>query len=120
MPKTTFLWVSTAPNPRHPGTGWDAGQRGWRLHAIPMQDGEQYDAYKRRNALCGLSPRHGWGVDLFIDSECARCQAAMGKREAAGEQFQDLAEVWQERRGAKLRAEDEIERAQAQEGQPHG
>lgn len=23
-------WVTTNANPRHPGTGFDAGQRGWR------------------------------------------------------------------------------------------
>jgi len=102
---TSFAWCTTSPNPRSPQTGYDAGQRGWRLHAVPMQDGEEYQAYKRRPALCGLWPRHGWGVDLFIEDECARCSAAMDKREAAGETFTDLAVVWRARREAKQQQE---------------
>lgn len=92
-PPVYFTWTVTAPNPRHPGTGVDAGQRGWRLHAIPRQRGEDYEQWKRRPALCGCWPRHGWGFDLFIEDECARCQSAMTRREAAGEVFVDLSEV---------------------------
>lgn len=98
---TTFAWVTTSPNPRHPGTGHDAGQRGWRLHAVPMAENEEYLGYKRRYALCGLSPRHGWGLDLFIEDECTRCQGVMTKREAAGESFLDLAEVAKAKRRAR-------------------
>lgn len=108
---TTFSWVTTRPNPRSPDTGWDAGQRGWRLHAVPMAEGEPYEEHKRRPALCGLWPRHGWGLDLFIEDECARCQAAMAKREAAGEVFTDLAEVAKARRDAEAAQRDAAERA---------
>lgn len=111
MTPTTFVWNTTQPNPRSPNTGWDAGQRGWRVHAMPMADGEEYQAYKRRPALCGLWPRHGWGRDLFVEDQCARCIRALEKREAGGETFQDLAEIWRERREAALRAEYEAEKA---------
>lgn len=98
MSETTFQWMVTAPNPRHPGTGVDAGQRGWRLHAITLKRGEAYEDWKRRPALCGTWPRHGWGGDLFIEDECERCQKAMTKREAAGEVFTDLDEVFRKER----------------------
>jgi len=84
----TFHWVTTSPNPRNRSTGHDAGQRGWKLHAVPMKEDEPYANYKRRAALCGLSPRHGWSVDLFIEDKCVRCQSAMTKR--SGEVFVDL------------------------------
>ena len=88
----TFNWATTSPNPRHPGTGHDAGQKGWRLHAVQMECGEDYSAYKRRPALCGTWPRHGWGLDLFIEEKCIRCKAAMIRQMAKGEIFSDLAE----------------------------
>lgn len=106
---TTFFWTTTSPNPRHPGTGWDAGQKGWKLHAVEANEGEDYKEYAKRPALCGTRPRHGWGVDLFIDEECARCDAAMTKREKAGETFTDLEEIAKARRQAKLLEETEEE-----------
>lgn len=107
MAEVHFGWMPTAPNPRHPGTGYDAGQRGWRLHAVLLNEGEQYQQFKRRPALCGLSPRHGWGGDLFIEDECARCDAAMTKREAAGDVFIDLpAKLNKAREAARLAAEE--------------
>ncbi len=98
MSETTFQWLVTAPNPRHPGTGFDAGQRGWRLHATTLMREEAYEEWKRRPALCGTWPRHGWGGDLFIEAECERCQKVMTKREAAGEVFTDLSEVYRKER----------------------
>lgn len=29
-------WVTTAPNPRSPATGFDAGQRGWKPHLADL------------------------------------------------------------------------------------
>lgn len=78
-------WLTTSPNPRHPGTGWDAGQRGWRLHAVEWteQDNEYHArtgfTRSRKPALCGCVPAHGWGLDLFIEDECMRC----GRKEEA-------------------------------------
>ena len=30
-------------------------------------------------ALCGLVPKHGWGLDMFIDEPCKRCVAKAEK-----------------------------------------
>lgn len=106
-----FGWFTTAPNPRSPDTGWDAGQRGWRLHAVPMDDSvdDPYKSIDITSALCGMWARHGWGVDLLIDTECARCQAAMTKREATGVTFIDLPAKRAAAHQAKLQAEAEAE-----------
>ncbi len=88
-----FEWMTTSPNPRHPGTGYDAGQRGWRLHAVLMVEGESSTAYKYRTSLCGTRPRYGWGLDMFIDEQCSRCCAKMDKMEQDGAVFMELHKV---------------------------
>ena len=86
------LWFVTAPDPRHPGTGYDAGQRGWRLHAVDREqlaieakriDGDRYQKGRRpkTRAMCGTRPAHGWGHDLYIEEMCTRC---LGKLEPLG------------------------------------
>lgn len=70
-------WLTTAPHPNH--HKWktcevDAGQRGWRTHAVRADDKETLEVIARRRSLCGLKPSHGWGVDLFIDLKCSRCE----------------------------------------------
>lgn len=91
MTETVYEWVTTATNPRTPSTGHDAGVTGWKLHAIPNRTlDEDCAAFKRRRALCGLMPRHGWGLDLFIDDKCARCQSVMDRRKKLGETFTEL------------------------------
>lgn len=71
------IWVTTSPNPRTPATGHDAGQRGWRLHAIKSES-------KFALAACGLRPRYGWGLDLLINDKCARCERSLRSAAAAG------------------------------------
>jgi hypothetical protein len=66
-------WLTTAPNPRLPMTGYDAGQRGWKLHAVLALDSETFQDLGRATALCGLRPSHGWDLDMFIQSRCIRC-----------------------------------------------
>lgn len=66
---TRWTWLTTQPNPRSFRGGYDAGQRGWRVHAVRLDN-------QTGPAMCGLQPAHGWGADLFIDRECARCVAA--------------------------------------------
>lgn len=66
-------WLTTAPNPRTPATGHDAGQRGWRLHAVEAPADATFPEIGHRRALCGLRPRHGWGLDMFIEKRCERC-----------------------------------------------
>ena len=84
-------WLVTSPHPKHSGAGWDSGIRGWKLHAVidPKYDIEpsvwdlKGPMRSKTRALCGLRPRHGWGVDLFIEDECERCAAIVEKLEAA-------------------------------------
>jgi len=67
-------WLTTKANPRRPATGYDAGQTGWMLHAVEVPDGvDSFDAISRMEAICGLYPRYGWSLDLFIDQKCAKC-----------------------------------------------
>jgi hypothetical protein len=101
---TTFNWVTTLPHPYRPAHthGADDGQVGWKLHAVEMgRDDDFTKEAKRRQAICGVRPRHGWGLDLFIDAECTKCVKAMKKREAAGEVFADLAEIREAERKAR-------------------
>lgn len=72
-------WVTTAPNPRVRATGYDAGQRGWRLHAVQAPPQATFSKIEGRAALCGLIPRHGWSLDLFIQDRCKRCQRLAGE-----------------------------------------
>lgn len=77
---TRYEWCTTLPNPRSSMMGYDAGQRGWRLHAVPLRDGESDIPFGgRRTALCGMWPSHGWGLDLFIEDRCKRCAAALAR-----------------------------------------
>lgn len=73
-------WLTTAPNPASAATGHDAGQRGWRLHAVTADPTATFASLGRMRALCGLRPSHGWGLDLFIsdDDRCRRCERAAG------------------------------------------
>jgi hypothetical protein len=59
---------------------------------------EKGNVEKRAQALCGLRPRHGWGMDLFIEDVCSRCEAIMDRREAAGDEFIDIPEKLSEER----------------------
>lgn len=70
----TLKWFTTTPNPRSRATGHDAGQRGWRLHAVKTSS-DSFEVVRRKPAICGLRPAFGWGLDLFIDDKCQRCLA---------------------------------------------
>jgi hypothetical protein len=75
-------WLTTAPNPRTPATGPDAGQRGWKLHAVETES-DSFKALRLEwaRSLCGLRPAHGWDLDLFIEDKCKRCVAVLKGRE---------------------------------------
>lgn len=90
MTVTNIGWFTTSPHPwkKAHTHGADDGQVGWKLHAVPVD--EKGQPQKRGKALCGIWPKHGWGMDAFIDAECTRCAAAITKRETAGESFFDL------------------------------
>lgn len=80
-------WLTTTPNPHVVSFTAAAGQRGWKLHLVELG---QYTWPSRRHgqpvtldkspALCGLRAAHGWGLDMFIEDECARCVAIAEKR----------------------------------------
>ncbi len=72
-------WLTTIPNPKMVGRQ-DQGMCGWKLHAIEVTEAGQATAFRHAQALCGLLPRHGWGVDLFIDEPCIRCVKRAMKR----------------------------------------
>lgn len=65
-------WLTTAPNPRSSNTGYDAGQRGWKLHAVHVVE-DSFNKSRFQKAACGLLPNHGWSLDLFIEDKCKRC-----------------------------------------------
>lgn len=72
-----YQWLTTALNPRTPLSE----PRGWRLHAVKVPKEGKFSAIRFTAALCGLTPRHGWGSDLFIEDACERCNAAMERLE---------------------------------------
>lgn len=74
-----LIWLTTAPHPwkkahRH---GADQGQIGWKLHAVEVPEGSPIAGSSRLRAACGLTPKHGWGLDLFIDNRCEGCERVM-------------------------------------------
>lgn len=69
-------WLTTTPNPRSSATGVDAGQRGWKLHAIRTEE-DSFEAIKFHVSSCGLRPSHGWSLDLFIEDKCKKCLAKL-------------------------------------------
>lgn len=75
----TMHWLTTAPNPRVAATGPDAGQRGWRLHAVYASEDAKFSEVQGRPSLCGIYPTHGWSLDLFIEDKCKRCVATLRK-----------------------------------------
>ena len=72
-------WLTTAPNPRVRGYGADDGQRGWRVHAVIAPSTATFQDLRNIPALCGLLPRHGWGMDLFVEEKCKRCVDAAAR-----------------------------------------
>jgi len=71
--KPRIQWLTTRASGRAHTHSADAGQVGWRLHAVEAEDTDTFSGIGRRVALCGLQPRHGWSLDLFIDARCSRC-----------------------------------------------
>ena len=68
-------WLTTAPNPRSPATGFDAGRRGWKQHAVEAPSEASFKDVRLIPAACGLLPAHGWDLDLHSEQmdKCIRC-----------------------------------------------
>ena len=65
-------WLTTTPNPNRTRTyAGDDGVTGWKLHFIPVDS--------LGKSLCGISAKHGWGGDAFIEDQCFRCSEAVFK-----------------------------------------
>lgn len=73
-----WQWLTTSPTGRTHTCTIDCGQTGWRLHAVQAEESEPSAQLGRRRAACGLVPASGWGLDLFIDQRCRRCERALG------------------------------------------
>jgi hypothetical protein len=81
---TNEEWLTTNPHPEAFIGGYDAGQRGWRLHRVNLGGSTRTDWYNGEEidispALCGLRPAHGWGLDLYIEEKCKRCLRALAR-----------------------------------------
>lgn len=80
-----WQWLTTAPRPGTSTIGHpDAGQRGWRTHAVRANPEDSLAGLRRKRAACGLIPRHGWGLDAYIDEKCSRCEAAIERGSTLG------------------------------------
>ena len=99
-------WLTTAPNPRVVSYTEDAGQRGWRLHAVEAEESETFKDVRERRALCGLLPSHGWGLDFFIEAKCSRWRQpnALGAPLSMSTAESDWRAVWREATGIAVRA----------------
>jgi hypothetical protein len=80
MKQPDVQWLTSRPSGRAHTCGADRGQTGWRLHAVEAAKSETFADIGARVALCGLRPRHGWSLDLFIDEKCKRCVKEYEKR----------------------------------------
>lgn len=76
-------WFSTLPSPRGLTVqSADAGQKGWRLHAVVLESkGTTLGEIRLAKSACGITPEYGWTLDLFIEKRCARCERALAKRD---------------------------------------
>lgn len=73
-------WLTTLPSGKAHTCETDDGVTGWRTHAVEADEATLFKDIRDRRALCGLRPRHGWGMDLFIEDKCARCRRVLEKR----------------------------------------
>lgn len=75
-----YQWVMTDVRPGTPATGYDAGRRSWKWHAVEASSTDSFAAIRHHRAACGLRARHGWTMDLFAhdDDRCTRCEKALG------------------------------------------
>ena len=75
-------WLTTNPNPYSPAHTCEAddGRVGWKLHAVQTTAQNKFSELRGKKAACGLVPKHGWGLDMFIDdnAKCSRCLMALG------------------------------------------
>jgi len=61
--------------------GIDGGQRGWRTHAVRGNLKTRFSEIRKARSACGLQPRHGWGMDLWVERRCVKCERKMSRDE---------------------------------------
>jgi hypothetical protein len=76
-------WLTTAPAAGAPLLG-NAGRRGWKVHAVEVNEGETFRDVRARRAACGLLPAHGWDMDPYVIDRCKRCDAALSQARGEG------------------------------------
>jgi hypothetical protein len=81
--KHGIVWLNTAPDPRRPATGFDAGRSSWKYHAVRGDEKMKISALRWERTLCGVLPAHGYDLDLFIpllpEYQCRKCLRAYAK-----------------------------------------
>jgi hypothetical protein len=73
-------WLATAASGKAHTHSADDGVTGWRLHAIAATENTTLLELARKAAVCGMRPRTGWGLDLFTEQRCTRCEKKLGLR----------------------------------------
>jgi hypothetical protein len=73
-----MIWLVTS-SPKLAHSGSPNAVSGWKLHAVAGDDTTTLSSLRSTAAACGLVPRHGWSMDLFIDGSeaghyCKRCK----------------------------------------------
>ena len=76
-----LVWLTTAGNPKAFNMSANAGVTGWRLHLVESDTAMGARNKSMRSALCGLRPKHGWGLDFFISEPCNNCLTRAKKQE---------------------------------------
>ena len=70
-----MIWFSTNCRPHR------VDPDGWKLHAV---EGDPHDPnlkmkdIKYLRSACGIIPRRGWGMDLYIEKKCVQCLRKLG------------------------------------------
>ncbi len=76
-------WLVTC-SPKVAYSGASSAVSGWKLHALDVSPEARISSLRGHRSLCGLLPRYGWAVDLFIEIECSKCRSKLEERSNAG------------------------------------
>lgn len=87
-----YQWLNCETDPDKPSTGFDAGRTAWKFHAVECATNASFKELRLRRigSACGLIPRYGWTLDLFMEEndsvagKCMRCLKAIANKESNG------------------------------------
>lgn len=85
-----YQWLNCECNPDASMAGFDAGRTAWKFHAVKAASNASFKelTLNRIGSACGLWPRYGWTIDLFMDEndsvagKCIKCLKALAKFDA--------------------------------------